>query len=432
MPEHRRGDGTTLPTVEFRKHIGWGLLVALLAVTLLTPSVRAVAWLNWAQVSRLQGNDRQAASAFARSLALDPNNVHARWQMGMALASSGDAKAALTTLLPLANRRPLEPHIAQLLLALLFARGRDAEALALYQDLNPKPPVPSGIAARLANRLLISSGTVPPTMTSQLLGQVFGLNMSLSECQAYERQWKTASFWSTSFGQRMRAALQWRSQPAGDSKAILQGGHTDQDRVAAMVGIAPTEVQLGAELAINGNFEQYDLVEDRPLGWQLSFETTGYLNPAAFVIGTDHENAWMGGRSVRVDGLHEQRLLGRHIARAGYKHAPLVLTASTSYVISFVYRTERTAVPAASLWLTFDPRVLFANHRFFPPTNGRWQRVTIIGWNRSGKDATVIPTLQQWSEGSAWFDDFSIRPARFSSPVPPQDALVQVTDVAGK
>jgi hypothetical protein len=405
------------------------LLVALLIAALLTPNVQAIAWLNWAQVARLHGDDRQAAAAFARSLALDPHNTHVRWQMGTFLTSNGDAQAALTTLLPLAHRRPLDPTIARLLLALFFATGRSDEASALYQGLAPKPPVPSGIAARLANRLLVNSGALSPDLTTQLLAQVLSLDMSLPECQVYAQQWKTANFWSTSLGQSIRAALQWRSQPIGDGKAVASEDYTERSRVAAMLGIDPDAVGLGTELVTNGSFEQHDLAEDTPVGWRLSSDIMGYYNPATFVVGVDREHGWMDGRSLRIDGLHEQRLVGRQIARAGYSHAPIPLAVGKPYVISFVYRTARTTSPlGAALWFTYDPQVLFANHRFFPATGGRWQRVTMIGWNRSGKDATVIPTLQQWSEGSAWFDEFSIRAVRLDSPAPPRDALIQVMD----
>ncbi len=415
----------------FHRYIGWGLLAGLLIVALLTPTVQARMWLNRALLWRLHRNDQQAVVAFARSLALDPNNVHARWQTSMALAASGDTEGAFATLSPLAQRRPLDPQITQLMLVLFFATGRDQAAVEFYETLDPKPVVPSGIAARLTNRFLLSSGTAPPALARQLLREVFALNMSLSDNQVYEQLWQTNGFWSTEFGQRTQAALAWRSQPISSRTAVALEGDVDPVQVAAMLGTTPDAVRLGAELVINGSFEQGILAEDRPLGWWPAFETTGILNPAAFVMGTDSEHAWGQGRSLRIDGIHEQRLSNRYPARAGYAHAPITLKGQTPYVISFVYRTERTTEPTASVWLTFDSQVVSKNHRLLPATNGRWQRVIIVGWNRGASDAIISPTLQQWSEGSAWFDDFSIKPILLDTPVPPQDALIQIVDVEG-
>jgi tetratricopeptide (TPR) repeat protein len=420
--------------LQFRSRRGLHFIfgLGLLVVFVLSPKVQAMAWLNFAQVQRLQDSERQAIAGLKRSLALDPDNSHIRWQLGSALADAGDADAALAALLPLASQRPLHPDLARLTLAMLVAAGREDEAVRLYQDLETKPPLPAGVAARLANRFLLRSGQIPPSVATQLLAQSFGLNPDLPEFGTYQKQFMSADFWSASFGQRVRTALLWRSQSARHGDVLARTDQIDLHHVASVLGIIPSAVQLGPELVTNGSFEQYNLVDDRPQGWYPALQITGQWNLAAFMIGGDSSQAFTGKHALRIDGVRLERLPDREPARAGLGHAPITLAAGSAYVISFVYRTEQTDDVTAALWLTFDPQVLFPFDQRFPATAGQWKRVTIVGWNRSGTVASITPLLRSWGEGSIWFDDFSIRAVSLSSPVPPRDASVQVEDIVSK
>lgn len=409
----------------------FALMLAMLVTLALSPSVRAAVWLNIAQVQRLKGRDEQAIKPFSRSLALDPDNVHLRWQTAAAQAEAGNGDAAAATLLPLVNHRSLDPNLAKLMLTVLTASEYKDEALHFYQNLENKNLVTSGMAARVADAYLVRSAQIPPVVIRPLLAQVFGLEPARRAFQTFEKQFTLPGFWSTEFGQKLRTALAWRNQPLSRGHPIKRSSHGDTQRVAAMLGVAPSSLHLGSELVRNGSFEKHDVIHDTPAGWRPypTFETMGDMNIAAFVIGTDRDGAYQGTHSLRIDGLHVERLAVKGPARAAFGHAPIAVDEGTPYVISFVYRTERASDPAAALQVSFDPQLLFAHDLPLSETQGRWRRVIIIAWNRSGKDATVAPLLSSLTDGSVWFDDLSIRPIALSRSIPPRDPLVEVEDV---
>ena len=80
------------------------------------------------------------------------------------------------------------------------------------------------------------------------------------------------------------------------------------------------------------------------------------------------------------------------------------------------------------MWLSDNPKVLSAGDYALPQTFGMWKRVLFIAWNRSGTTATIQPLLRSFSEGSVWFDVFSIRPLSVCTPISPIDMLPLIVD----
>jgi hypothetical protein len=101
------------------------------------------------------------------------------------------------------------------------------------------------------------------------------------------------------------------------------------------------------------------------------------------------------------------------------------VAAGDALVVSFVYRTAGDEGQLASLFVSADSLSL-AGEQWLKPTGGAWRRVTIIAWNRGGGDAPLTPLLRNWSEGSVWFDELTIRPIRFAQSVTPREPIVEV------
>lgn len=414
--------------------LGYLLAAALLAGYIFWPQVQALAWLNFAQVQRFSGDNAsaqgQAAVAFARALALDPANPQIRWQAGEALADSGDAAGAYSTLQPLEKGQPLDKSLARLMLATYFAAGHSGEALQLYRGLSDQPSLPPGIAARLANSFLQSNIAMPPSTTGSLLAQSLGLDPTQPEYKAYEGEFTTSGFWATPFGKALQQALSWRSRPVPAVSNVAAGDNApaqaEQSSVARLLSGDPSAVQLGPELATNGGFEQHSLVNDNPVGWQPIYNSNGgEWDLASFIMGGTGQ-AFRGSQALRIDGVDIRHLPDKEAARAGFQHGPITLEPGAPYAISFVYSTQNTEESQTALWLTFDPQVIYALDKRFPPTHGQWQRVTIVGWNRTAKAASIAPLLRLWSTGTALFDDFSVRPILSPLQAQPQSALVNI------
>lgn len=407
-----------------RYRISWIFILCLPIVMLSISKVHAALWLNLAQVERLKGDVGQAATWSSRAFALNPSNPRIRWHMGAILARLGDNDGAADILLPLTQHLSLNQQMADVLAATLIKAGREEDILQVYELLAPSVRLPRRVAAIVALQYLEQYGQVPAARAVSLLKRALGF-YSYLEFQVFVEYLTKPSFWSTETARYVRAALAWRAQePLPESRSVAS--KPDRRHVAAMLNIAPEYINFGEELIVNGGFEQLQKHNrDIPEGWLLSpMSTREPFERAVFLIGTDSSQPFRGNRSLRIDGLLIERSLDREAARIGLRHAPIQGRIGVPYVISFVYRTEHTTNSAVELWLPSG------QSQRFPATQGYWKQVTIIFWNH--EDTTIVPLLRSWSEGSVWFDDFSMRELIINPLVstPIRDPLVEISDTS--
>jgi len=400
------------------------------------PQFQAKVWLNYAQLQRLSQHVRNlpitedTLQAYKYALQLDFANDHIRWQTGEAQAEAGQATLATTTLLPLINSNLESPRIDKLLIIMLVASNRINEAIDLYRSLALKPTLPPGIAAKILRYALQEHLSFTPENQEKLIGEAVGLDPNLTEFKPFGNVLADRDFYATELGSKVKYSLKWRSEinvkpPTNDKLTELDA--LLKARVAALLDISAQTITLGDSLTINGDFEQIDIVHDTPIGWNESFMSTGYpWNLAAFVMGTDSQQAYQGVHSIRIDGLYIEQKPERELARAGFVHFPINLPPHSPYVVSFAYRTENVRNDAARFFLSLDPQVFTPIEQALPSTAGKWMVVTILGWNSSKIETTVSPLLRSFNEGSVWFDSFSIHPLDLQSTVAARDAIVDI------
>lgn len=382
--------------------------VGMLCVIACMPSLSTRALFNSAQISRLRGTITPAR--YVAALARLPDDTHIRWQTGATLAEAGQITAATDVLLPLAYQHNPHEQATRLLLTTLVLSGRAPEAARIYQSLDDPPDLPPPIAARVLDGFFRGDDVAPPDVTRQLLARVFGLSEHIEAFQPFGRRLSDPNFWRSDVGQRSRQALQWYTRPITDSDRQTMPPQPDRLLVAEQLGVPAEAFGFGPELVKNGGFEHYDRLNGRIVGWSYSFLSLGTpWNLAAFVVGVDSTSSWNGALSARIDGLYQERAVEREHARAGLWHKGIVIKPDIPYVVSFAYRTRQAQGEIAAIWLTGEPDVLWQHDKHLPPTQGEWTHRTIVGWNRSGRAATINPLLRSWDEGSVWFDDVSIR-----------------------
>lgn len=383
------------------------LILAILALNL--PGILERAIFNYAQLSRLHGIVQP--SLYLRSLAHFLDDTHIRLQTVAALTEAGQQDAATHVLQPLINQHNLDGQAAQILLATLIIGGDKQKAVQTYQHFSSHPQLSPGIAARVLSGFLKSGSNVPPDVTRHLLANVFGANHHITPLRSLGKRLSAPDFWDTTLGQKSRAALQWSTQPITGTDLAAQPPEPDRALVAAQLEVAAESIRFGPELVTNGSFEQYDLFQDRLSGWYYSFMSIKKpFDVAAFVVGLDSGNPWNGSLSMRVDGLYREDNPSLSNARAGFWHrSDITIQPDTPYIVSFAYRTRHVRGKAAAIWLTGEQDVFWRGEKRLPPTGGEWKQETIIGWNRSGREATIRPLLRSWGQGSVWFDDFSVR-----------------------
>jgi hypothetical protein len=415
------------------------LTLGLVAIFLVAFSqIPARALVNIGQLKRLEGQNDQALEFLFRSLDLDPNNAHVRWQAASLLKLRGEFAKAAAVLSPVSGKQRIDPLITELLLTLLTVEHQQQEALRVYSALDVLPHLTASTAASILNSYLKSSDLPSPERTAHLLTHLFGWDRDTPEWQEVRVRLQDANFWKTEFASRVRSASVWRADTLGSAEAKSKEvvSLIDNHCVASMLSVPVENVKMGPELVFNGGFEQYDAITDNPTGWRPLFSTTGGIcnskpcNTAAFVSGLDSLHAFEGHRSLRIEGLSVEHAPERDLARAGFQYAsPVTVTVGSLYVISFVYRTQGTSGTGASLWFSY-PAVFSDSEIYLPHTQSAWRRVVIVDRNRSGRDATVLPLLHSYSEGNVWFDDFSIRRVAMKQPTHdlPQTSLIQISD----
>jgi hypothetical protein len=383
------------------KLLRWALVTAaaLLTAGIFAGPLSASAWLNAASLGRLHG--QEVRGDYLRALSSAPQNGYLRQRAAEALLRSGDYGVARDTLRPLVDAGVGSPTAERLYVVAAAAAGSPELALPLLEQAYPNGVLPQWVAANLYRPPLpqVAAALCGPAVSADMCGEILA-------------------------GPTGAAGLRWLqgSGPAGPGEAPEP---LEMARVAALAGLSPEQVALGDELVANGGFEQVALDTVLPVGWQpISWAGGELYNPAVFLVGVDGA-AFSGRHALRIDGVTQEVIEGREAARAGALYWSVPVAAGDALVVSFVYRTAGDEGQLASLFVSADPLSL-AGEQWLQPTGGAWQRVTIIAWNRSGGDAALTPLLRNWSEGSVWFDELTIRPIRFAQPVTPREPIVEV------
>ena len=246
------------------------------------------------------------------------------------------------------------------------------------------------------------------TLRKDLLAQVYGLDTSTSDFQAFARQTGDPAFWASAVGQRAQKALTWagRPPPEGRGADIRPDGAV----VAGLLGPGSGALDAGPEQIVNGGFELPSMVNSVGQGWHRSFMSTGRpWNFALFVVGTDRSRAYEGRAALRVEGVQLEQRTDREPARAGLWHSAIAIPAGAAFAVSFAYTTLGLADNGASFWLSDQPAMGVTDDHYLPAAEGQWREVTVVAWNRSGKDGAIAPLLRAWGQGSLWVDAVSVR-----------------------
>lgn len=409
-----------------RCHSTFGLKLTglLLLLTIVSPVLLAFLAINIAQLEQLRGISRTDLYRLALSLA--PFSGHIRWQTGAALARVGEAEAAATTLLPLLNER-LNPRIAQTLLTALVDADRVTEALRVYQQLPSRTPIHPDTATRMLAAARSMHHDLGPNRTQWLFATAFRLDAESKESNSLVSQSGSESFWVTDLGRELLRALVGSTQRDSLPPDKGSGFVAVETIVAQTLGVSVNQLSLGPELVMNGDFARRDSQRGAPVGWSPSYMTNGKIwNVGLFVLSVRDEIA-------QVRGIYVESEASKEPARAGFWHlTPIHVEPDMPYVLSFLYRTNGMSPQPtlqASVWVTAEPFVLIQNDYPLPPTEGKWKRVVIIGWNQSGRGTTLQPLLRSFSVGVAEFAQISLRRIALSQVSRPVPTAVVIQDV---
>jgi hypothetical protein len=184
--------------------------------------------------------------------------------------------------------------------------------------------------------------------------------------------------------------------------------------VAGLLSVPVEDVKLGPNLAKNGGFEEWEV--GRPKWWVWSDMTGGLRNKGLFVGGADGLDGY-SGRSTRISGLWLQSHEDHEPGRCGYWHwdedrhdrRSIMLKASAPYILTFYYRTQELSNGEVTVWVSYEPEVLFAGDYRLPATNGEWRYFVAVGWNRADDESMIRPLVRSFAPGCTEFDEVQVR-----------------------
>ena len=414
------------------KHLLRPAILLAFAIIISRPIIAAW-YANQAQIQALHGNPRPD---LWQKVILLTSNPHWQQQWVLSLWQVGQVPRA-DDLLAYISSADQNPFADAFVFADLFAQQRDQEIVQRYRQV-AQPVTPNACAAIVLAHLKTAT-TLSNAQIANLLACAFRKNSALAEFNLLpQTEFEKPQFWASDLGQRTITALTWQAQllrsptPHTPESAPV----VSAQQIAALLKISPELVQLGPNLIKNGNFETLGcaLPHITPscaiANWQPSLMSTGApWNIAVFVLGKENVSHTLSAASdvMRIDGLTIERLPPHEPARAGFSYfTPITLEPNHAYVLSLLYRVNAPKPDhAASFWLTGEPNIIHQHELFLPAISG-WQRVTVIGWNRSHQPATIQPLLRLWTEGTVWFDDFAIYPILSDQPLPPRDTIIEI------
>lgn len=409
--------------------ICFALLISLLIAT---PRGRSFLVANAAQLLRLHGED--PVDLYAQLLNLAPESRHARFLVASFYTRSGNDEIAAEILgqLSIQDANMLE----QLVMIISFAGSGEVDrALTVYKDSDLASYIPRGIALRMLDAALFNSEMLlSKDEMFDLFARSFGLDQSARAHTYFEERFTVPGVLDglSAYGDRWK----WRVATPRTLSIYDSSSQVDcifsedalKRTVAEMIGFDSDRVELSPDLSINGDFEDFDFWEDRLVGWETSFMSTG--DPwsfGLFVLGSDWGGCNSGKRLGRVDGLYIERSADREPARAGLWHPSFAVPAMTPYLITFVYRTRGSDDPLASIYLTDSADVFDKRELILPATNAEWRRAIILAWNQSPSSERVYPLLRLYGEGSVQFDNFAAYWIKMDYKHAPAQSLLRIT-----
>lgn len=207
-------------------------------------------------------------------------------------------------------------------------------------------------------------------------------------------------------------AARHERQPGSDSRPVVVA------ILKALVELTGSDrkIRLGPNLIQNGGAEIGSA--DNPVGWEKSpMSGLGRWCRATYELFTDDFYRSEGERSLRVDGLWSEPCTEFQPARAGWaignglrEPGSIELTPGDTYVLSFLYRTERIQDGSASVWTggSREDYLFFPRERALPPTDGRWVRFLAVA-RASELSSSIELLLRLWGVGTVWFDEICLR-----------------------
>lgn len=400
-----------------RKLLAVGTAITLVFV-IVSPFMRSRLLLNVAQLARIRGE--KTPELLKASLAANQQDPHLRWQVGEGLADAGDYRAAVEVLLPLETSTTFQPLGVKTLIESLVRIGEASYAYKLFVERQEALPLDAWAASRLWLNIAAGHTPVEWTSFSRLIEQALSHNLSIGELQLLSQLLADDEFGQRQAGQHLLEVLRYRSASCcRDIKSSISA-KVSVDDISAMMNIPTSSLDLGPELAANGEFTAVNAGDSMPAGWSPSYMTTGNpWNRALFVLGIDDGAA-------RVDGIIVEQRADLEPARAGFWHPVIPVKQRTPYLISFVYRTQNVSSSklGATFYLSDDDAVITGVDHPLPPTDNKWTQVIIVGWNRREQDTYIQPLLRSFSEGTVWFDNFSVKEILVQVPLMPREPIV--------
>jgi hypothetical protein len=316
--------------------------------------------------------------------------------------------------------------LQEMLFPLLAQENRDSEIIDHYalclksERFVPNSQIAAIVLKAYRNRnIALDAPTLKP-----LLAAMVQYDMQEPEFGILDSQITVPIAWSSELGQHLERIMAWQAQTSPTITDSREPAKSESDvvEIANLLKVAPAQISLTNNLAINGNFEHIPVcvfgmtnpTQVRGCGverWNTRINSSDDpFNTGLFVIGTDPAQAYLGNASMRVDSVVQARNASRVNAQGGAKHRPIPMPPNAIYAISFVYKTSKLNANNVAAQLTDDAKSGLDKMLFLPPSENGWSRVTLVATNRTGKLANISPYLFINDEGTAWFDDFSVYP----------------------
>lgn len=377
--------------------------------------------INIIQIAHL--HDRPPIDLARQLLAIIPSHAHLRGQLAQMLAEAGLHDEALQTLT--AQGGPITGDLAaQRLLAVELAYLNQGEkALQQLKAVGNVERIPSGVALRILSDHLQKHWPLSVEDRYKLVSSVVGF----TNLDGLKRINAQSDFWATAFGRGLHTALATSSAPSSliSPPPPAPDDATRMQHAANQLNVSASDLVLDPSTIDNGQFQRVNPMTGIPLHWSSAYWVGwGTYNPGGFIIQVDPQLQAKGENAIRIDAFAIEHSSQYQAARAGIAYSPIDIAPNQPYLIEVLYQSTSTG---SAIHLTQNEQLFFQNDLFLPVAK-TWQRVTIIGWNRTAKVATIQPLLRVFGEGTVWFANISVRAIRRADgqPIPPRDTLIDI------
>jgi tetratricopeptide (TPR) repeat protein len=185
----------------------------------------------------------------------------------------------------------------------------------------------------------------------------------------------------------------------------LIAGTDDNRIVAELLGVPVETVELGENLVLNGDFEEWNDVT--PQAWRLGT----YLGQSR------KEGLYVAGKDSLTEGVRAARILtlwGGGVPDGSTTYAEYIadafLTEPKKYFISLRYASQYSdgaGLVYLGEYTQADGLVLI--HSALPHTDAQWVYIHILT-DTSSHSTIVIPLVRNWGVGQLWINALKIRP----------------------